>query len=1147
MPTFHFFTNQASLQPQTAQQKYGPVQGNEESQYRVTSLFSSPSVQKAYAVCNGKIFAQEVNGQINLVLKPTQQAVGLLSPVKYYIYKGLKKDSLVDPNHATQIADESVSDLTAKIHKSQKERNTALDELLDNEAGTTTTLPAISAVGLNLTASAIAPATLADTALLDAVFLRVDMDEFPTVDGGDHLGEFGASVFGLEIVLDGFGEGLDMNRVRAAEVIIPATTSTNDATSKFREEDGRERILGYIDPCAFYAQFFFSGVLVKANPADAFVSKTGTALYTDVLAKFHTRNVIYLDIRNEHGHGLNYYQEYGATFDAKAQISISYDGGSPSIVDYATNHWPVFIIPTSAFTSLNSSKPATLSLTLPRGDNTSPTIYRTQGYFYTGFRRTSQPPDSTETLRANIPFAGNYTVPIAFSIPKLPDNTTLPAHVSLRYLKSVGATAANPPPASSLSLKATHFLDNLFELTYLLDGSGPRIPLNTNEVTRWHITGATAIVDASSNYGAPYVVKIGIGRDPSNVYFFACPEPTPLATGSSNKYRFLEILSRAPKTNIEFGYIRIVDANNVQQPVLTHGGLPDGIISPLDALALDIDPSTMVVLALDNDELPAVLAAVAALAPALDKRLALRNRHDYVDSNGVAYGSEYDLFVIGYSSGTMISVVQINTHIKIRHDGATPRIFSSSDAALNANSVRGSEQNRKNFARSRMQLDVDWGIRSIYFTGDTEAATSRKVQWEFAVLGKKRVYDSGEGITYDWYFVETHQDIPTNSPYPAYKILPKGSRRWVRADQNKVYPVASFEKFIIDLIALNSAIDVAQSQATMFRDTLQGRLTRIRQMTKESFENPNAIITVSISNLFDEIIGASATPPPAVKRLDDISYVGGVQETLTDDFGTQLTIDTEIQLFRDYMGVEFGPAGTGVIIDLHHLFIGLDVLFHADASKWINPFVMFDGGALSALAALPPFYPLGSNIDMSTWAGDIGAAPADFVSGADPDYRTSLVNDPTLTQQKQAELLLEHFYATRAKDDDLLPDVYAHLLYAQLLQHLQRDVNFRNLPAILYYFNAQLASEGDRAAFSRFYSYLKLDSATPFIGQHPASDNIQSGISDFTDLWWIRNNPASAATAYGSGPLIPATFRTLMAPLVITYTYQFLRWLEVHK
>lgn len=71
MSKFYFFTNSGVLDDQNQFKAYGPVNNYENSKFRVTSVFSASDKPKAYAVCNGKIFAQEVNGKINLVIKPT--------------------------------------------------------------------------------------------------------------------------------------------------------------------------------------------------------------------------------------------------------------------------------------------------------------------------------------------------------------------------------------------------------------------------------------------------------------------------------------------------------------------------------------------------------------------------------------------------------------------------------------------------------------------------------------------------------------------------------------------------------------------------------------------------------------------------------------------------------------------------------------------------------------------------------------------------------------------------------------------------------------------------------------------------------------------------------------------------------------------
>src|SRR6185369_11172243 len=531
MTAFHFFTDSASLQ-QTLEKKYGPVKDQEETQYRVTSLFSSSSVQKAYAICSGKIFAQEVAGSINLVLRPTEQPIGLAAPVKYYVYKGLSLDSLVDGRNGQLIADGAKSDLAMTIHNSQELRNAAFDKLM-NTPGATTTPPSISAVGLHLTASAQAPNTLLDTAFIDDVFMRLDDDEFPSVSGGASLGDFNPAAFGFEIILDGPGEGPTLKVLRNTATIITANASTADPVGRFRDDDLRERILQYIDPCAFYAAFFFVGVGVKRNTSDKkFEPIQKEPLYNDVLAKFKTFDIVYLDLRNEHNHSLNYYRNYNSASEAWAQFQIQYDSVEDEPLKvYHSHGWPIYIIPTEVFTNTDANTPSTLTLNLPRGDNLRPILLLVQGYFYNGFRRMDQVLDRSETLRADIQ-RDSFTVPIRFSIPKLANNKTVPGLIEARYFKRIGSTTTPADPAQRV-LPAEHVGDNLFELTALLSDTGPNIPLNTDDVARWHLTGSTAVVGEGTIDQPARVVNIGIGEDESKIYFFACASNAEMVTGSS--------------------------------------------------------------------------------------------------------------------------------------------------------------------------------------------------------------------------------------------------------------------------------------------------------------------------------------------------------------------------------------------------------------------------------------------------------------------------------------------------------------------------------------------------------------------------------------------------------------------------------------
>lgn len=1125
--SIYFFTHPDALQPQTPQQTYGPVQGSEETQYRVTALFSAPSEQKAYAVCNGKVFAQEVNGRINLVLKPTQQPKGLYAPVRYYIYKGLRKASLVDPNDATRIAPLASSQLTAKIHLSQ--------ERLNQARKLPPAPPSVNAVGLNLTANAAAPDQVLDTALLDDVFLRQDLDEFPSVRGGDDLGEFERADFGFEIVLDGIGDSPRLERVRNAATIMTAVAVPATAADKFRDLDSRERILDSIDPCAFFATFFFEGVQVKADGNAKFTLKRRDALYSSVLSKFGTKDVIHLDLRNEHDHSLDYYRDYTAG-NGYAEFELALDQGASGLREYHTHRWPIFTIRATGFTSNDPKKPGTITLRLPGGPNTRPLIHLGQGYFFTGFRRTSQPPDTRETLRRVIEVQGDgFTFEVKFSVPKLLDNTIVPGLLNIRYLKHVGAIDPAEAP-NSVALEAKHFFDNLFELTHLLDGDRPRIPAVYQELTAWHVIGSRSYVEAPSGPGTEHMAKMGVARDTSNVYFFACPEGSKLATGSTRTSSALESGDLAP--SLEFGHVTSSDGSN--RAVLTRGCFPGSLIDPASVRSLNLDMSRLVVLAVDKDELPAIATATASFERAFDKRLALRNGVEYLNSSAQPDGMEYDLAVAGYKFGADVRVdvasvlTSAGTPLKVRCQHTSPRDFSTHDGALNLSGLSGVKQNRRHFSRSRTQPDFDWSLRGS--PGKDQPLKARTQGWvrEFHVLGKVQVKSDPT----DWYLVET-QSAFRSKLGEAMKVLPSKSLVWIGKGDG-FYPVASFEKFVCDLVRLNASIDAQQINI----DRIQERITRLRQMTKEEIENPGDPIEISLSGLFDEIIDSTAPTPPAIKRLSDIRYDAGTLENVVDSAGDEWRIGTDMQMFRDYMGVEFGVPGQGVIVDLHHLFIGLDVLFHPDPNQWINPLVMF--GNHPALAAIPHFYPLGNNIDMATWAGDIGAGPADYDSETDKSFEERIKGDLTLNRDQHTELIRDHYFKTRAKDDDLLPDVYAHVLHRQIETRLARNPEFRNLPLILYQFNQQGTSDRDRAAFREFLVYLKLDESQPLSTQARV-DQLEASIKAFADLWWIRDNPVVAASLYAPGGGALDFRRAFMNPTISDYTRRFVAWLEKHR
>lgn len=1053
-------------------------------------------------------------------------------PVKYYIYKGIDKDFLIDNSNPTHIADANKSDLTKIIQTSQSKRNEAYDKLKGNTPGTTTTPAKLSAVGLNLTSSANSPNNFPDNAKIDEVYLRIDWDEFPSVNGGDDLGEFISENFGFEIVLDGLGESPTLDIVRNDETIITVNTNLSGEVNKFKTEDKREQILHYIDPCAFFANFFFVGIHVKSHAnSSSFVPKKDETLYNDVLSLFYTKDIIYLDIRNEHNHGLNYYQNYNNPPNEFANFYISFDEEGDELKEYqyinplppnSLYKWPIFPISTGVFSNSNSKIPSTITIQLPSGDNPKPAVYLTQGYYYTGFRKMYERPKTNSPLRDNLFFQNDYTVSIKLSIPKLDDNTTIPFYVNIRYLKRNPFTKPNPP-SGILTLQSENYVDNLFELTRLMKNDGTlKIPLQNNDIIKWQVTNNLAYIDMKPEVNnLTSMVKIGIGEDISNIYFFAVQKESNIITNSKNSTLQLPNTITNEYANPEFNnqYYRqdITDSNNNSISIVTTHDLPNDFYqNPLhpkpvnDVLNWKNNGKFLTFIALDkNTDLPKLVAAISNFESAYDKRIVLRNKKSKVDETSQFHYEEYDLDLEGYkfNSTVEVEVSQIQTGIKVRNYDFYPKIFSSNVAAQNFNSLDSIEGNKKNFENSYLQRDVILNVRSTPTTQVNNVVFCLKGWCTFTILEKKK-----KNNNQTWYHIEWEDGLvglkAGSIDQPQVAPSSPNNKGWVRPNLSDndvfdkvVHPVASFEKFMKDFYLLSQDLD---SQPDSQGDTLIQRITRIRQRTKEGGD---------ISDLFDDLITHTGTLPDPPIRLNDL-YNGIPAGTSSD-----------LKLFVDYMQVKLSNHK---IIDLHHLFIGLDVLNF--------PRTDFNVTLYYIISIHIP-----NNIDYYTWAGDIGAAPADYITGQDGNYRDDWQEiHPNASSTEKQKAFLEHYYKTRSSKVDLLSDVYIHLLHDQFNKYLLHNTSFNDIPATLYYFNLSI-KDNDKRAFHEFFKYLQINpSIIPFSNQITLLDNVIDKIHSFSILWYRNKN-----TPFHGSP--SPQIDTKLEDISTLYSLRFLLWLQKNK
>jgi hypothetical protein len=400
---FYFFTEPTSMADQTLpQEAFGPQQvaGSLETHFQATSIHKANGKDPlAYAVCNGLIRyqADEKNALLlTAVLRPCQRIIEGL-PIVYFIYRGILKSSIAPNANGDLIgvvvppATHNSVNVTDRVHYFQQKIN---------QRNGTAVVPNIQQLGAGFTAAAAAPFTRADNDTINSIFFENTVIKAVNVDRGMILGKFHRDFFGFEIVLDGVLNEPRMFDLRKISVqpdpvndnlpgnIIKATDA-DESVNKLR----REKVLYYLDPCAFYGIQYNSGVLVKDElGAESTIREGG--LVTTVLNKFLNRNNVYIDIRNENGLSFNYYNSNPAQILFSANETTlnrrSADNvllrTAPAPVNYETNRWPLKIIKKEDAVVKPGSSQTGLRMALPIGEaitaDTQRIVYLNYSIFY---------------------------------------------------------------------------------------------------------------------------------------------------------------------------------------------------------------------------------------------------------------------------------------------------------------------------------------------------------------------------------------------------------------------------------------------------------------------------------------------------------------------------------------------------------------------------------------------------------------------------------------------------------------------------------------------------------------------------------------------------------------------------------------------
>ncbi len=519
MTDFSVFTDFSIASFNNATDAFGPVIGFETTQFQVTQRFDTYAGMPAYAVVTGEVIIQEVAGNsslVNLVLKPIIRPALDFTPVKYFIYRGLKKSSfltgsgpeiLISPSSST-------SDLINNLW-------TKFNQWKTDSGAPSGTLPSVLALGYDNTLSG-------DTLLAQIYRQSSTTEQIFRVEQGWTIGEFDPSYKGgFEIVLESssyyyyYSAGpamsypdivLDIVRKDKNTIVASSVGTPGDESITVMRE--REEILNYVDPAAYYGLHRYVGVDYKTVPTSSTSTKTGDDVFNLIVSRFYNKNTLYIDVRNENGYSVNYYKDNQGDVSTSfpgTHISLDLNGTGFSIAtNYYSNNWPIYITTLTPHASI-SKKVIKLSVRLTY--NPSPILY--SDFAQTDDSFPDFPVKSDKFLTVVSSPTGEYTTPFYLALPNV-INTSSTYETQAWILKFYDIRKEEPAsPLPPTAIPNSSYLDNLF---------GPiNLPkyINSTKLLQWNSGTRKKYINGYDQIGFSFMAEVGIAYSTDWVIFYA--------------------------------------------------------------------------------------------------------------------------------------------------------------------------------------------------------------------------------------------------------------------------------------------------------------------------------------------------------------------------------------------------------------------------------------------------------------------------------------------------------------------------------------------------------------------------------------------------------------------------------------------------
>lgn len=505
MTDFFFFTDIDLLVSQTSDEAFGSIlptdsdyDANKEK-YRLTSIHKAASNPLAYAICKGQILVQEDSTNstlVNIILKPEIQPKNDLPVIKYYIYRGILKNSLTD---GTNVINGS---------------NTLTKHVLDNNTSTPQKVLGIELTGTNYSGT---------DNIDNAFYLPKIGFELWTVYGGWSIGTFDKNGFGLDIVFERLGYNPDFNIARSNKNIfeIQKLTGTPSQADEFEHKTKKEVVLNYIDPCAFYGNFYSDAInarsssdSIDSNSLPSFNKKKGDEIYREIieggtssspLNNYYNKNVVYLDIRNDLNFSFNYFENY----DNNLKLSFIDDNNEPTtLFDYYSSGWPILKLD-SLPTGNNISF---VRIAFPINEMVEPLVCVLSGKRKIPFIEKIKKGKS-KFMKLDADLSTNYSSNSVFlTSPNYNNSIPIGQYLKVKYINQLVSEFSLPP--NDYTPVKTDSIDFVFQPTELTQ------PFTTNDSIKINVYDEDVYVNFLEDFDIDYTSKIGIAKDLNNTILF---------------------------------------------------------------------------------------------------------------------------------------------------------------------------------------------------------------------------------------------------------------------------------------------------------------------------------------------------------------------------------------------------------------------------------------------------------------------------------------------------------------------------------------------------------------------------------------------------------------------------------------------------